>query len=608
MGSVAVVWWSVAALAAPPKASSEAVDDEAGRRGAGLAFDGLLSTSWMEGEPGNGEGSWIELVFDKPTDLSSVSIWPGDLSGADRLLRESPRPRLATLTIQPAAGEVVTTDIRFDDPAELGPLRLDVPVSVVGAKSVRLTVTAAHDKSLYSDMAVAEIAFNFASGPQPKVVEEHLAWLTGDASVKARDLQTTLVKGLGDRISGAEFGDREALNELMDYAIDGAPFVRERIARLPMGFRMQALPADTAALELLLTLKDANAIPAVSRAAVRSTGALQAHLVKTVGMFEAYQDLRGGGSRNVAPWGERGFGKGALQSFGEPLGVAADQFGGVWVADVGNHRVQRYRMDTGGFDKAFGAEPDMTNLWFTGQREFYAAGSAPGEALGQFTHPLDVAVQYGKTSDTVYVLDAKGRVSVITADDKVAKVIQLPVTEPLTAGQGGEGHLVMAKKKVVAVWGNEGYVVDPASGEVGPAFSIEDGVPGGAVGLPNGKLGLIVRDQLVLYSTDGFRFGGLLGDTMGQGYQDWCVATDEDGKLWAVTDKGEAVKFKKPGVVDYRVQIAEFSLTNCRLAVYDDVLFVTVDDKVLKADALSLHQKALEGSTTDGQLSTPESY
>jgi len=607
-GALACLLLAGSAHGATPKASSEFEDEETGRHPASLAFDGLLSTSWAEAEPGNGEDTWLEVGFDRPVDIKSVSIWPGDLSGSDRLLRESQRPRLATLSIDVGGDEPITQDIRFDDPGELGPIRLDVMIDAPGAKSVRLTTTATHDRSLYSNLHVAEMAINFVDGVVPDAVTKHLEWLNGEGSAKARTDHEAEAQVLFDKIQAEEFGDRDSLNTLMDYAADGAPYVRERLGRLPYGFRMLGLPADTKALELLLTEKDSNAIPAISRASVRSRGALQADLAKRVKMFQAYQDLVGGGKRNVAPWGENGFSKGALQSFGEPLGLGIDQYGGVWVADVGNHRVQRYRVDTGMAELVLGGEPAMTDTWFSGTRQHYAAGAAPGTGLGQFTNPVDLAVLPGKEGDTIVVLDAKGRVSVITPDDKVSKVVDLPVTQPISDGVGGEGHIVVAKKKVVVIWGNELFVVDPASWVVeGAAVPIADGAPTGAVGLGNGKLGLVFGRQLILYSTDGFRFGDMLGNTLGDGFQDWAVALDQAGRMWAVTDKGEAIKYKKPGKVDYRVQIADYDLATPRLAVFDDLVFVSSEaDKILRADALAAFDAAQSGSSNDGKLDFPE--
>jgi hypothetical protein len=428
-----------------------------------------------------------------------------------------------------------------------------------------------------------------------------------DAAGKAQEQHAAEAQALLDAIQAEEFGDRESLQQLIDWAVDGAPYLRERITRLPYGFRMHGLPADTASLQMLLIEKDSNAIPAIERAAVRSRGALQADLTKRVGMFKAHQDLVGGGKRSVAPWGESGFSKGALQSFGEPMGIAVDNYGGVWVADVGNHRVQRYSLSSGIAEEVFGGEPGMTDIFFAGTREHYASGSAPGVEAGQFRNPVDVAVLPGKEGDTVAVLDASGRVSVITPDDRVSKVVPLPITDPISGGVGGEGHLVMAKKSLVAIWGNQAFVIDPDEWVVqGEGSVLDDGVPTGAVGFKNGKVGLVYGRDLVLYSVlpdSSFRFGSILGDTLGTGFQDWAVATDGDGRLWAVTDKGEAIKYKKPGKVEFRVDIAAYDLPNPRLAVFDGLVFVTAHDKILRVDAIDALER---GNTGDGQLQMEE--
>lgn len=602
---VAVALATGGAQAATPKASSVLDHDESGKHPATLAFDGLLGTSWAEGEPGDGAGTWLELPFDRPTDITSVSIWPGDLSGPDRKIRESARPRLATLSIDVGGDAPIEQEIRFDDPGEKGPIRLDVAIDAPGARSVRITTTEGHGRPLYGDLHIAEVAVNFVGGEVPKAVTDHLAWLEGEGSTKAREAHEADAQAAFDTIQAAEFGDRDSLAKLMDWAADGAPFVRERVARLPYGFRAHGVPADLTSLQLLLTEKDSNAIPAVERAAVRSRGALQADIEKRVGMFKAHQDLVGGGKRNVAPWGETGFSKGSLQSFGEPLGVGVDQYGGVWVADVGNHRVQRFQIDSGMVQEMWGGEPGMTSTWFSGQREHYASGALPGIEKGQFTNPVDLAVMPGKEGDTVVVLDAKGRVSVITPDDRVAHVVQLPVADPISGGVGGEGHIVIGKKAVIAIWGNEGFVVDPDTWEVeGEGFSLDDGVPFDAVAFKNGKVGLAYGHDLVLYTIgpdSAFRFGGILGDTLGDGFQDWAVATDQDGRLWAATDKGEIIKYKKPGKVEYRVSISEYGLpSNLRLTVFEDLVFVSGNDRILREDA---YEAWLRGEAAgDGQL------
>ena len=214
-----------------------------------------------------------------------------------------------------------------------------------------------------------------------------------------------------------------------------------------------------------------------------------------------------------------------------------------------------------------------------------------------------------KDGDSVFVLDTAvaeaghkgswGRVTVIGPDGKVTRTVQLPFDQPISSGVGGEGHIVVAGKSVVVVWGNEGvaYALKDWS-ELG-RFDIEDGVPNGAVGFSNGKVGLVFGDDLVLYSVDGFRHGGLLGDSLGQGFQDWGVTLDERGKLWAVLDTGEVVKFKKPGKVDFRFVLGDYSLDVPRIAVIDDHVFVTTRDSILRGDALELHAQQSTGETRE---------
>lgn len=595
------------ATAAPPRASSEATDAEGVKHPAAHAFDGLLSTGWAEGALGDGAGAWIELRFDAPVDIASVSIFPGWLGGPNRALREHGRPKLVTLTFEVAGGEPVVKQERLLDPGEKGPLRHDVLIDVPKAKSVKLTIDEAFSGGLYSDTYVAEIALNLVGGAPPRPVVDVATWLASEPGQKAANAQRDAAVALFDVISGSEFGDRDKLQQLMDWAADGAPYLRERAAKVPAGFKLSAVQPDKTSIEALLKLKDANAIPAVERAALRSTGTLADDLMRRAKMFDAYQDLLGGAKRAAPPWGAPGIGKGALQALGEPLDIVLDAFGGLYVADTGNHRVNRYDLATGNFTKSWGApEPQITEVWFYKTREAYAAGAAPGEEAGQFVNPVDLAVVTGKEGDGLLVLDAKARVTWIDPAGKVAKVQQLDTEGPIGPGIGGEGHVLYGKGKVVVVWGNEGHVLSAEDGSPLGKFTIEDGAPTSAVMFPNGKLGLVFGSQLILYSTDGFRHGDLLGDSLGTGFESWAVTLDEDGRLWALLDTGEVVKFKKPGKVDFRARIADWSLEVPRFAVSDDRVFVTTRDSILRVDALEASARGAAAGGVPGTLQIPE--
>lgn len=576
-------------LAGAPRASSEHRDSDGARHPASQAFDGLLSTAWAEGELGDGEGAWLELKLDGPTDVRSVSIWPGNLSGGQRTIRETGRPKRVKVTLS-GAGDEVTVDKPLLDPAEHGMLRVDVDIEG-RARTIRIEVEEAYRGGIYSDLFIAEVAVNFVSGDPPAQAQRLAAWLESDAGAKAVEANREEVIALYDRVNGEEFGDRDALLQLMDRAADGAPFLRSRVqSQIPAGFRMSALPADDVAVEALLKIKDSNAIPAVDRAAVRSQGPLAARYRQLADAFRAHQELVGGGRRNIAPYGDTGWEPGAFQSLGEPLPIEIDSLGRLWIADVGNHRVQRLGAE-GLFQKAWGvAEPGVTTAWLGGNRAPYAAGSAPAEAPRGFTSPLDVAILTHKKGDVVAVLDGRGQIALIDAADQVTASWMVPFDVPVTSGVGGEAHLTWVKGKLVVAWGTQGFVYDAEGAELA-RFDIADGSPTGALPV-GGKVGFIHGRALVLYSLDGFRHGDVMGQALGEGFEAWSAAWDERGRLWAVTDKGQLFRLKKPGKVDFVVSLGDTVVELPRIDVHDDRAYVTLRDRVQVFDALELHAKA----------------
>ncbi|MFF2481308.1 S-layer homology domain-containing protein [Paenibacillus sp. NPDC058071] len=85
-------------------------------------------------------------------------------------------------------------------------------------------------------------------------------------------------------------------------------------------------------------------------------------------------------------WKKAGGGAGnGLGEFSSPYGVAVDSNGNVYVADTGNHRIQKLDIST--------------NTW----SEWKKAGGGAGNGLGEFSAPYGVAVD---SSGNVYVADA----------------------------------------------------------------------------------------------------------------------------------------------------------------------------------------------------------
>jgi len=598
-----LVFAPVTAAAAIPRASSEGTGDENVKYVAANAFDGLLSTAWAEGESGDGVGSWLELKFDKPIDIASISLWPGWLGGTDREIREYGRPKMVTITVEVANGPAIVSEERLLDPGGRGPVRHDALIQAKQAKGIRITLDEAYTGGIYSDTFIAEVGINFATGaPHPSVTSVE-TWHASPAGQKVADAHREKAIALFDRVNGSEFGDSDALHELMDWAADGAPYLRDRARNsVPMGFRVSAILPDKTSVEALLKLKDSNAIPAIERASIRTTGTLSEDLARRARMFDAYRELLGGTNRIAPPWGATGIAKGALQGLGEPLDIAIDDEGRVYVADTGNHRVQLFDIQTGVQQRAWGTpEAGIVEEWFLRKRNAYAAASLPGTQPGQFYCPMDLALIDTPSGQDLLVLDGKNRITRLAPTGAIVGTTTIATDGPIS---GGEGHIVVVRGEIVVILGNEGIVLAHDFTELS-RFTITDGVPRSAVALKNGKLALVFGSTIIQYSLDGFRHGDILGDALGTGFQDWAITLDEDDAMWAILDTGEAVKFKRPGKVEFRVKIAPYSIATPRMAVLDDHLFVTTgEDKILHIDALEVLERGT-ADVAEGILNVP---
>ncbi len=584
-----------AGLAARTTASSELRDSDGDRHPAALAFDGLMQTGWAEADTGEGEGSWLELTLDAPTEISTISIWPGNLEQGLRSLKECGRPKSMTVTLSAPGQEDVSQTVHILDLAETGPQRVDVGFEEpIEARTVRVTIDEAFEGFVFNDTYISEVAINFTAGVSLRQVERLVEWQQSDRAKKAYEANKTHIIELFDKVNEAEFGNSDALAEIMDQAADGAPYLRKPVQTyVPSGYRVQALPPDDVAVSAVLKLKDANGIPALEMAALRLKGKDARQLADKVEMFYAYQDLIGGGSRNVPFWGQRGWEIGALRSFNEPMGIEVDVFGDLYVADLGNNRVQRFT-SKGRSERIWGGEPDITNRWYAGSRRWYVAGSAPSEKPGEFVNPVDIEMIPGKDADGFAVLDSAGRVQVFDETGEVILGWELLTDDKIGAGVGGEGYIEYVDKrkgKIVVTWRDECFVYNMQSEEL-ERWEIWDGRPNGMEVLPNGKLAMLFGPDMVMYSLDGFRHGSIIEDELGYGFEDWDITLDEDKKLWAVTDEGLAVKYKKPGKVDYIVDLSNHSFEKHRIAVLDDIVYVLERDRILKLDALEIKRQA----------------
>lgn len=544
-----------------------------------LAADGLLATAWADGAAGGGGGAWLELDLGAVRDIQEVNLWPGDLSEGKKSFREYSRPRTVRVSLTGGSKDV-STELVLEDRIQ----RADIPLAGNGRK-VRVEVVDVFEGIVYPNLRVAEVGvdFNQSAGE----LEDLTRWLQSDAALKADDAHTTAVKEMWTRCNDAQFGDEEAFGFLVGQASDGPDYLREQARRLvDVGFRVAAIRPSPVALDALQKLKDPNAIPAIEMAKLRSWRKNAAALDELIEIFYAYQEFIGGERVNLPYWGTTGWEIGALKSYGEPMALEVDRDGTIWVADVGNNRVQFFG-DNGRALGQLGPEADLAKDWFTEGRAWYVSGARPGKEPGTFVNPLDVELIPQKEEDWVAVLDAASRVQLFDNEGRQLIGWTVDADVRIDPGVGGEGYLVwVPKRRMLIVIVGQVLVAYNLDGEELARAELEDGTPNAAELSPKGKLLLAFGRQVVRYDLDGYRWGTELDDTvLDAGYEDLDLTLDEEGKLWVVTDKGFAYKMKGVKKIDYRVQISEISLESPRIAVQDEVIYCVDRDRIITLDA-----------------------
>ncbi len=575
-----------AALNGRVTTSSTHTDDEGVKHSPDRLVDGVLGSGWAEGDSGNGEGSWVELDLGRTTEIETVSLWAGNLSKGRQSFKQYTRPRTVKVTLK-GSGEPVELEYLLEDRMTRLDLALEEPVQ---ARKLRIDVVDVYEGIIFSEMHISEVAVNF--GRSADRMEPLIKWLDSTAGQKAADKHDEEMKALYKSVKAAEFGDLETLRRIMDQAGDGADYLRTQAkARVDVGYRAAAIRPSETALSALKKLKDPNAIPAIELAALRSWGRVERELTDLVQIFDAHQELLS--ARNNLPyWGDTGWELGALRGYSEPLNLEADQHGNIYVADIGNNRVQRFTYDGRG-EQQWGGDPGITDAWFREGRKFYASGAAPGDDPGQFVNPLDLCLLPGEENDGFAVVDYEGRVQVFDEQGRLRIGWTVDHDARLDPGVGGEGFIawVPKKKALYAVLGQFliGYTLD---GEEILRVELEDGTPNG-LEVFKGKLLLVYGREIVRYDLDGFRWGTVIDEEMlGTGYEDLDITVDENGRLWVITDKGWAYKLKSYTKLDYKIQLSDVDLVRPRIAVQEDIIYATDRDRIIRVDALQAKMDA----------------
>lgn len=550
---------------------------------ASAAVDGLLQTSWMEDEAGYGAGESFTLKLSKTTDIKTISIWPGNLSNGSRSFRQYARPKLIRVLVD---GEEVRDPIRLLDK----PQRLDVNIGKTG-RTIQIVVDEVFEGVVYTEMAIAEVAINFTDQEENKRLEK---WRDSKEGTRQHDKFVEQMNEYYQKCKEAEFGDKDSFAAIGDAASDGAPYLRHKVlAYVPEGYRIQALPPDETAQKALRKLKNPNAIPFLERAALRSYGKKQAIIQSDVEYFQAYSDLIGGPSRNVKFWGEKGWGKGAIQSFGEPIPIEINRFGELYLADTGNNRIQLYN-EEGRVTRMWGnKEPGITNQWFVKGKPWYVSGADTGKKAGQFINPVDITLIPHKEGDGFATLDANGRVQVFDMEGR--PLISWTATpsyypEPRL---GGTAYLTYLPKReiICTILQDEGICFNLDAEELS-RWEIPDGTPNAVEVIKNDKILMAFGDKVVRYAHDGFRDRVIMDkELLGLGYESLDMTIDEKGKLWLLTDRGDIFKFKRPGKVDYKLLAIERPIKYPRIAVMEEMLYISTDERI---EVIDLRQRKLD--------------
>lgn len=575
-----------AAVRGKAAASSVKTDDENPRLKytADRAVDGALKQSWAEGEQGYGEGSWLELDLGQVLEVKTLHIWGGNLSQGAKSYREFSRPRKLKVTLSGGEGAPQVFELVFQDRLQRYDHKLEAPVK---ARKVRIDVVEVYEGIVFSDLHIAEVAVNF--GRSAAELEDWIKFLDSAPALKLAEEHEQKVKDAFYKVNSAEFGDPEALAWLMDEAGDGASWQRAKVGTyVDVGFRVAAIRPDLVAIDALRKLKDANAIPAIEMAMLRSWGKEEDELQDLVEIFYAYQDLIGGRNLNVPNWGQTGWQLGAIQSFGEPVPIEVNLNGDLYIADIGNNRVQLFSYEGKGLRQWGSPEPDITNAWFADGRKWYVSGAAPGDKNNQFTNPLDVELIPQKEGEGFAVLDYTMRVQLYDTEGRPLKGWPVSSTVELDPGVGGEGYLawVPQRQRLYVILGNEMIAYDLDAQELG-RWRLEDGTPNGVEVSKKGKLYLVFGQEVVLYDVDGFRHGVIWGpEQLGEGYEDLDITLDEDDAIWIVTDQGWAFKYKNQRKLEYKVRFSKVSLIRPRIAAQEDILYCVDRDRVIRLDAL----------------------
>jgi hypothetical protein len=560
--------------------------------------DGRLDTGWADGAVNNGVGTWIELDMKRSSDIETLSIWPSSFLKGKRNWNQYSRPKVIQLYID---GKAFQEPIRLLD--QPGPVHLKVGSS---GRKIRIEIQESYEGVVYKELVISEIAINFFTEDSKNLLKRWEGYQVSKEAKKYQEKSDEEIEKLFFTYQDND-GDSESLRRLMEIAGEGSDWKRRKVVSyVPEGYRLQAIEPDPKALEALRKLRDSNAIPALENAAYRSDGFLYKKLMRDAEYYYALRELTGGVNRNVPAWGQSGWSNGEMQGFGEPLAIEVNPFLQVMVVDTGNHRVSFYNEN--GLMKSVwgGSEPAITDKWLSGGRPWYVSGATPKYEGNGLSSPLDLVVVPKKVKKEVtfesYVLNGDGSIVHLNAEGQLLSRGDTNPSFGAVDGMGGTGYLahISKKKTICAIVQSEGICLKErkrTEEDVGIetelvfeevsrfTVSSSDGLPSAVEVVKGSKMYISFVNQVVHYSFDGFRNKVVVSkDVLGSNFEYMDLTIDDNGKLWLLTDASDLYQFTASGKLIEKMHIERFSLQHPRIAMHDEMLYVSSEDQIRTYD------------------------
>ena len=573
--AVAVLALATTAIGRPAKVRIEAsssYDDGETDRGAEMAFDGRIDTSWSEGQAGAGIDEWIQIDLGAFVDVGTLSIWGGNFSDGTKRHGEHNPVKVAEIVLTTEDGQETRT-LEFGDRFTRHELRVGKPL-----RKVRLVIKEVYQGSIFDNTHVAEIALDYPTRLGEASVKLD-KWMEGKEHEAAA---AEYEEARSAAYAGCKAGEDYSANFkfLARAAIHGPPYLIDKVGELvPAGYRGSFLDFDEEAIEKLQRLKDVNVIPHLEGAGARATGDDVYWVEDLVKAFRAHEVLISSRRHNIPAWGATGLEVGALNGRDEPLSIDVNSEGRVVVADVGNNRIQWFTTD-GRADKVIGREAGIAWSWFGEEGDPYATGAAPGADAGEFEQPVYASVG---NYDVLAVIDSTLRVQTFDDEANAQGDFLIPASFSVHPGRG-------CATPIITWWGDVFYFLlgsevwgfSPTGDKV-VQFDTGETILAGVV--LDGKL--LVRHEgteIIEYALeDGFKQGKWLKKPLdNDGSEDWDMATDAEDNLYVATDAGWIYIFNKRGKFVRKLQAFDNPKDRMRIAVSPamDTLYVTAEDAI----------------------------